>query len=108
MKMKKKQVLATLGALGLTAGVLAGCGQDDDEYVKVVDSEGNTVFIEEDEYESNSGMFILYTAWNGNNHSKLKSSKSYSGKTYSSKPSASSKGSGVGKSSSGRSSGFGG
>lgn len=97
MKMNKKKVVATIGALGLTAGVLAGCGgqkeQDDDDYVKVVNSEGETVFIEEDDYEEANhngvGMFILFSAWNGNNHSKLKSSSKYKGKTHSKNPSVS-------------------
>lgn len=117
MKMSKKQVMATIGALGLTAGVLSGCsGQqesDSDETVKVVDSEGNTVYIDEDEFEDQEQggngmmMFMLFSSWNGNNHSKLKSSKGFAGKTYSSKPSTTSakSGSGVGKSSSAKSSG---
>jgi len=119
MKMSKKQVMATIGALGLTAGVLAGCsGQqesDSDDTVKVVDSEGNTVYIDEDEFEDQQDgngmmMFMLFSSWNGNNHSKLKTSKGFKGKTYSSKPSTTSakSGSGVGKSSSTKSGGFGG
>lgn len=116
MKMNKKKVMSTIGALGLTAGVLAGCGQsqEEDEYVKVVNSEGETVYISEDEYESNSSFFVLFTSWNGKNHSKLKPSSSYKGSTFKSKPTVTSgakSGSGVGKSSStssGKSSGFGG
>jgi hypothetical protein len=119
MKMDKKKVIATIGALGLTAGVLAGCGQsqqEEDEYVKVVNSEGETMYIEEDEFENaggdGGGMFILFSSWNGSNHSKLKSSSGYKGKTFTSKPSVSSgakSGSGVGaKASGGKSGGFGG
>jgi hypothetical protein len=119
MKMKKKQVMATIGALGLTAGVLAGCGgqsQEEDDYVKVVNSEGETVYISEDEFEdaggNDGGMFMMFAMWNGNNHSKLKSSKGFKGSTFKSKPTTTSgakSGSGIGKSStSGKSSGFGG
>lgn len=118
MKMNKKKFISTIGALGLTAGVLAGCGgqqAQDDEYVKVVNSEGDTVYVDEEEYEENQsngggGMFILFSSWNGSNHSGLKSSKGFKGKTFTSKPSVSSakSGSGVGKSSSAKSGGFGG
>lgn len=124
MKMDKKKVIATIGALGLTAGVLAGCGQkqDDDDYVKVVNSQGETVYISEDELEdmgydddnhSYGGMFILFSHWNGSNNKGLHSSKGFKGSTFKSKPSVSSgakSGSGVGKSSTsgGKSSGFGG
>ena len=122
MKMSKKQMMATIGALGLTAGALAGCsGQntntlDDDDLVEVVNSEGETMYIEEDEFEDNGGvnggMFMLMSGWNGSNHSNLKSSEGYKGSTYTSKASAKSStsksNSGVGKSSSGKSSGFGG
>jgi hypothetical protein len=114
--MDKKKVMAMIGALGLTAGVLAGCGQsqdDDDEYVKVVDSEGNVRYVEEDEFENGGGaFFILYSSWNGNNHSSLKPASGFKGKTFSNKPSVSSgskSSTGIGKSSSfGKSSGFGG
>jgi hypothetical protein len=122
--MDKKKVMAMIGALGLTAGVLAGCGQaqDDDDYIKVVDSNGQTVYISEDELEdlgydddthSYGGMFLLYSHWNGHNNTRLKPHTSFKGRIYSSKPSVSSaksSGSGIGKSStsSGKSSGFGG
>ena len=139
MKMDKKKVIATIGALGLTAGVLAGCGgnnqQDDDDYVKVVDSSGQVVYISEDELEdlgydddnhSYGGMFLMYSAWNGHNNSRLKPHTGFKGSLFKSKPSVSSatkssttksssvsgKSSGVGakasSSSSGRSGGFGG
>lgn len=114
MKVNKMKLMATIGALGLTAGVLGACGQsndDDDDYVKVVDSEGKTVYVDEDEFEesggSNGGFFMLYSNWNGQNHSKLKPSTSFKGKTFTSKPKVSSGGFGS-KSSSGKSGGFGG
>lgn len=119
MKMNKKKVISTIGALGLTAGVLAGCGgqqAQEDEYVKVVNSEGETMYVEEEEYEASEnngggGMFILFSSWNGSNHSGLKASSGYKGKTFTSKPATSSgakSGSGVGKSSGAKSGGFGG
>lgn len=114
MKMNKLKVMSVIGALGLTAGVLTACGgqqDDNDDYVKVVDSQGQTLYIPEDEFEDNdnTGMFILFSSWNGHNHSRLKPSKSYSGFKSTSKPSSVGK-SGIGtKASSGRSgSGFGG
>lgn len=89
MKVDKKKVIATIGALGLTAGVLAGCADDDDKYVKVVDSDGKVHYIEEDDYQSSGGgFFILYSSWNGHNHSKLHSYSKYKykSKVYSKKP----------------------
>lgn len=128
MKVNKLKLMGTIGALGLTAGVLAGCGQkdNDDDYVKVVDANGQVQYIEQDDYDNDGGgFFILYSNWNGHNHSKLKSG--YHGKVFKSKPSTTSaksssgakassgksvnlgKSSGVGaKASSGRSGGFGG
>lgn len=124
MKMNKLKVMSTIGALGLTAGVLAGCTdveqEQDDDFVKVVNSEGETMYIDEDEFEetggNGGGMFLLFASWNGNNHSGLKSSKGFKGSTFKSKPSVSSgaksggkSGSGIGgKASSGKSGGFGG
>lgn len=142
MKVNKLKLMSTIGALGLTAGVLAGCGQkdNDDDYVKVVNSQGETVYISQDDYDdaggSHGGMFILFSSWNGHNHSKLKPASGFHGKTYKSKPTVTSgktgkttkastgttksgvnlskssnsgKSSGVGaKASSGRSGGFGG
>lgn len=126
MKMNKMKVMSTIGALGLTASVLAGCGaeveQEDDDYVKVVNSEGETMYIDEDEFEEANnggggmGMFLLFSSWNGNNHSGLKSSKGYKGSSFKTKPSTSSGaksgakgGKGIGgKSSGAKSGGFGG
>lgn len=115
MKTNKLKVMSIIGALGLTAGVLTGCASEqEDEYVKVVDSEGQTFYIPEDEFENaggdGGGMFILFSNWNGSNHGKLKPSKSYSGAKSISKPSSSTSKSGIGKSAStGKSgSGFGG
>lgn len=102
MKMEKMKVISILGAIGLTAGALAGCAEEEEEYIKVVDSEGKTVYIEEDEYESNSSMFMLFGLWNGSNHSKLKPSSGFTGKVSSSKPTAKAGSSGLG---SGKSSG---
>lgn len=93
VKVKKTKVISMLGTLGLTAGALSGCGAepDDDDLVKVVDSEGKTVYIDEDELEDDdvSAMFIPFVMWNGKNHTGLKSSSGYKGKTYTSLPSSS-------------------
>lgn len=122
MKVNKMKIMSTIGALGLTAGVLAGCGsaeEENEEYVKAVDQEGNTVYVEEDAFDDdgNSMFFLPFFMWSGNNHSGLKPASGYKGTVSKTKPTPKSKsrtggsGSGVGKTkggSSAKSGGFGG
>lgn len=116
MKVSKMKVVSIIGSLGLTASVLTGCSStptSNKEYMKVVDSNGKTRYIDKDDYDrdKNHSMFIPYNSWNGSNHTGLKSSSSFKGKVYTSKPSiptSTKSSSGVGKSFSGKSGGFGG
>lgn len=114
MKVNKLKVMSMVGALGLTAGVLAGCGaeEEQEEYVKVVDKDGNTVYVEEDELDEDghSAFFVPFYMWNGSNHTSLKPASGFKGTVSKTKPSVNlskSSKSGIGKSS-GKSSGFGG
>lgn len=124
MKMNKMKLASALGAIGLSLGVLGACAQEeevvdmseqktvpDKDYKKVVNSEGETVYVEEDEYEDNHAMFIPFSAWNGSNHANLTSSSGFKGSVSKTMPTKTvtvkSSGSGIGKSS-GKSGGFGG
>lgn len=95
MRTERHQIVAALAAIGLSTTVLAGCTvsdqvvEEEEEYVKVVDSEGNTVYIEEDEYERSGGsgmFFIPFAMWNGSNHSALKAKSGFTGKTFATPP----------------------